>query len=263
MIYLVYDIESTGLDVKNSEILEICIRYYDNEKILLHKYSYPNYENITNTNIHGIDMNIIKQNNGLTQNELIEKIINLFNQKKFKNTKLLLIAHNNNGFDQLILEYSFKRQNKKIPENVYFSDSLIMLKYYLPEYKYHNLSYLYNKLFENDEEENIIFHNSSSDTYALIKILKKTNIKLLLSQIKRPSFSNNKIKNLNYKLLYGLEYSNNNKSIKKIDDIFNIYLLSNKNEKNFTIILNSYLKINKKYKINKIIEQMELINELI
>ena len=48
MNYLVYDIESTGLDTQRSEILELCIIDYKSEEVLLHEYVYPDYESINN-----------------------------------------------------------------------------------------------------------------------------------------------------------------------------------------------------------------------
>ena len=56
MKYLVYDIESTGLDTQRSEILELCVIDYKSEEVLLHEYVYPDYESINNSNIHGIDL---------------------------------------------------------------------------------------------------------------------------------------------------------------------------------------------------------------
>ena len=85
MNYLVYDIESTGLDTQKSEILELCVIDYKSEEVLLHEYVYPDYESITNSDIHGIDLEKIKSNNGITQEELVNKLLEIFNNNKVFN----------------------------------------------------------------------------------------------------------------------------------------------------------------------------------
>lgn len=255
MRYLVYDIESTGLDTTKSEILELCIIDYKSEKVLLHEYVYPDYETITNSNIHGIDEEKIKSNNGITQDELINKVLELFENK---NEKYLMIAHNNNGYDQLLLEYSFKRKNKKLSENVYFSDSVIVLRKMFPGARSYRLGEIYNTMFG---ENSVNFHSGIDDTKALVKIIKKVyckEFKKEIESIMRPSFINKEIKKLNYQIIYGLEYSNH-KVIKTIYDLHDIYLLLDK--RGFIDLLRNDFKIYSKYKINKIIEQLELIME--
>ena len=233
MNYLVYDIESTGLDTQRSEILELCIIDYKSEEILLHEYVYPDYESINNSDIHGIDLEKIKSNNGISQEELVNKLLEIFDNNK----KYLMIAHNNNGYDQLLLEYSLKRKAKKIPINVYFSDSLIMMRQIYPNGGCYKLGSIYRAFFENSD--NINFHCGIDDT-------------------KRPAFQNNDIKKLSYKILYGLEYTDH-KVIKTVYDLHDVYLIM---EKRHTIsLIREDFKIYSKYKINKIIEQLSLINE--
>ena len=59
-----------------------------------------------------------------------------------------MIAHNNNGYDQLLLEYSLKRKAKKIPTNVYFSDSLIMMRQIYPNGGCYKLGAIYKAFLE-------------------------------------------------------------------------------------------------------------------
>ena len=258
MNYLVYDIESTGLDTQRSEILELCIIDYKSEEILLHEYVYPDYESINNSDIHGIDLEKIKSNNGISQEELVNKLLEIFDNNK----KYLMIAHNNNGYDQLLLEYSLKRKAKKIPINVYFSDSLIMMRQIYPNGGCYKLGSIYRAFFENSD--NINFHCGIDDTKALLKILKRVDNKQnkkfhsILDKLKRPAFQNNDIKKLSYKILYGLEYTDH-KVIKTVYDLHDVYLIM---EKRHTIsLIREDFKIYSKYKINKIIEQLSLINE--
>ena len=257
MKYLVYDIESTGLDITKSEILELCVIDYETDEVLLHNYVYPDYETINNSHIHGIDLEKIKSNNGISQEDLINNLLNLFNKKN----KYLMIAHNNNGYDQLLLEYSLKRKDKKIPKNVYFSDSLIMMRELFPNGGCYKLGAIYKAFFDNDD--NVNFHCGIDDTKALLKILKKVeslrpNFKKFMESIKRTAFSNNDIKYLSYKLLYGLE-NTDHKVIKTIYDLFDIYTLLDKIQ--LISILREDFKLRSKYKINKIIEQLNLLNE--
>lgn len=250
MKYYIYDLESTGLDVVTSEILEICIIDYASEEVVLHKYIYPSNGIIENSNIHGITLEKIKENNGITQLELVQLLEQFFQEKE-----IMMIAHNNNGYDQLLLEYTLKRFEKSIDKNIMYSDSLPCLRklFKFPNYK---LGTIYNLLFGNN---NVVFHTAIEDTTALVHILKRCDQKelfLLLNEFKRPSFLCSTIKQCNLDTLYCCEYIKDN-TIRTVYDLYDIYLIL---ENDFISFLKNNLKIYSKFKIEKIIQQLNLIS---
>ena len=252
MKYLVYDLESTGLDVVSSEILEICVVDYKSERVLMHEYVYPELEKeISNSDIHGITIAKIKSNNGLTQIQMMNNLIQLLSGED-----VVMIAHNNNGYDQLLLEYSLKRYGLKIPENVLFSDSLPIFRCLIKNILNHKLGTIYNYFYGDNDVQ---FHCAIDDTVALVKILKKCNqreLQKLVKYYERPAFTNDKIKQYNVKKLYCLERVKND-AIQKVFDIYDVYHILNNN---FVMFLKQHLHIYSKFKIEKIIQQLDLMN---
>ena len=59
----IFDLETNGLDLKASAIMQITILDIQG-KILMNEYVYPYDNNIQGTQIHGIDGNVLQQNNG-------------------------------------------------------------------------------------------------------------------------------------------------------------------------------------------------------
>ena len=123
-----FDFETTGLDVKNANILEAAFVDFLSGKTINHSYILPyDVETIENSNIHNITFESLKLNNAITFENFIENIFNLL--KDFYNNKntIYLIAHNNFNYDQLVLEYNMKKINKNIEDSFKFCDSLLHL----------------------------------------------------------------------------------------------------------------------------------------
>ena len=60
--FCLYDTETTGLNVLNESILEMAFIDLNTDKVVFHEYIYPsNNKKITNSNIHHIDENVLKE----------------------------------------------------------------------------------------------------------------------------------------------------------------------------------------------------------
>ena len=71
--YVLYDLETNGLDLLTSAIMQITM--LDSTcKILLNNYVYPYNNVIEGTDIHGIDEDTLQANNTLTITEMCTSI---------------------------------------------------------------------------------------------------------------------------------------------------------------------------------------------
>lgn len=254
MKFLIYDLESTGLSVVTSEILEISILDYDSEEVIYHKYVFPYRQKIENSDIHGIDLDVIKKNNGISQFDLVNELNELFQNM---DDTVLMIAHNNNGYDQLLLEYTFKKVDDKIYHKVYFSDSLPVLRNVMPKLDSYKLGDIYRSIYT---DNSLNFHNAKDDTIALLKVLKSCNntlVKKKLLETKRPAFSNPDIKKMSLHILYGLEYCKAHRSLKTIYDLSDVFIILERQA--IIRMLRDDFHVYSKYKVNKIIEQLALV----
>lgn len=154
-----YDIESTGLDVKNDRIIEIAfISHYD-DKI--------NFESLINpeqkipqesSRIHGIVDDDVK--NSPKIKEVLEKIIEFCGEHAY------FIAHNNDRFDELIFRAEAERVGIEIPKTWVFLDSIKWAKKYRPDLRFHNLQYL-REVFGIEKNQ---AHRAVDDTIVLKNI---------------------------------------------------------------------------------------------
>ena len=120
MNYIFYDLETNGIDVLNNAIMQMTI--IDKEgQILLNEYVYPYDGIIDATHVHGIDEKKLRENDALQLNELVVLIKKVL-KEKYNREDIIWVAYNNFGFDQMVLEMSFKKINARSPENWYFMD---------------------------------------------------------------------------------------------------------------------------------------------
>jgi DNA polymerase III alpha subunit (gram-positive type) len=179
---MIYDLETTGLDVRTSNILEIaCIVHKPNKKIdkvnkgddteheqatEFKRYIMPsNITTIDNSDIHNITIEKIKENNGKSTKETLIELVKWMDGFK---KQIILIAHNNYRYDKLVLENEFKKNNIIFPSYCTFADSLALCKkciFDIPNYK---LNTVYEYLFGISI---INAHSAYSDALALNQIL--------------------------------------------------------------------------------------------
>lgn len=220
--YIFYDLETNGLDYYTTGILQITLCDIDSN-IILNEYVYPYNNKIEGTEIHGITIETLKNNNAITTEELLNKLLELL-----VNDTFYLIAYNNFGYDQIILENNFKMYNKSIPENWYFSDLYPVVKQLYPKIKpNYKLATVYNYFYNN--ENGVRFHSSLDDTKCLVNIYKHINNTEIIDKYTRCSLHNKKILSYSIDKLNGYTSNINNKIT--INDLYNIYCNLNVNDK--------------------------------
>jgi DNA polymerase III epsilon subunit-like protein len=261
-----YDLETNGLDYYTTGILQFTLLDSDGN-ILLNQYSYPFNNNISGTEIHGIDLNKLKENKAITSKELcvlIKKII----RNRFGRNDIYFVAYNNFGYDQIILENNFKICNIKIPLNWYFVDLFPLVKEYI-EYKSvpnFKLKTIYEYVCGVDD--NIQYHCSLADTICLYKIFVKlqTNedFPIYIKKYTRSLLQNSDI--FKYPISTVNGFSNGMmfevKGIYTIGDLYNTF----KNMEYGTGIFDFYLKnkinIYSDFYRKNIVKQMDAIHNL-
>ena len=84
-MFLVYDLETTALDTASAEILEIAISSFD-RGVVYHQYVYPSANNIDNSDIHGITMDVLYEKGCILVAQNLIFLDNLHHHlKKLKN----------------------------------------------------------------------------------------------------------------------------------------------------------------------------------
>ena len=180
--FCIYDTETTGLDVLTESILEMAFIDYDSGKKIYHEYIYPsNCKKITNSFIHKIDETVLKEKNALSIEDALNKLNQVF-QQFYEDSLIILVAHNNFGYDQLILESEYQRINKNICKNVLFFDTLPFFRKIFPDLNSYKLGNIYNHYFKNNDNSGD-FHTATYDTICLYNIFKYALSKLKSKKI--------------------------------------------------------------------------------
>lgn len=139
-----YDLETTGLNQFHDRITEFCF--------IKEKQGYNTYTSLVNpgkvissyiTKITGISNEMVQTKP--TFNQLSDEILNFINNRNGETT--YLIAHNNDGFDRLILKEHFKKVGIRIEDyNIKFIDTLLLAKKLYSFYYKFSLTTLCEKL---------------------------------------------------------------------------------------------------------------------
>jgi DNA polymerase III epsilon subunit-like protein len=258
--YIFYDLETNGLDYYTTGIMEITMIDI-NGNIILNQYIYPYDKRIDCSNIHGIDEEKLISNNALETIDLcilMKRII----RERYGREEISLIAYNNFGYDQIIIENNFKICGIKIPNNWYFIDIYPIIRELYPNIKpNYKLKSIYEFIYGNN---NINYHSSKEDTICLYKIYKHIESnKDILNKYKRSLLGSNLIYECQICTLNGYNKNMNleSKNIKSIGDIYKIFKNLNNDETEFKLYLKN-IGIYSDYYINNIIKQIKIINHL-
>ena len=267
-----FDIESTGLKVTEESILEICFIDYTTEKTILHIYVYPsNGKKITNSHIHKIDEEVLKNKNAITIKEALLKINSTL--KEFYDDKLILLtAHNNFGFDQLLLESEYYRCGLKPLENILYFDSLPFIRHYFDDLNHYGLGKLYEIVTGVKEKSNDQLHTAEFDTKCLYTVLariftiliKEKKLKINLESFTRMSIFNKKYLEQDATRLSGVkDYMKlKKKGIKNINGLINIFKCCGENDKFFKEYMKTNFKIKSVRDINRILKQIKYLQNV-
>ena len=257
--YIIYDLETNGLDLQKSAIMQITI--LDNQSnILMNEYVYPYDNNVIGKEIHGIDEDTLKNNYAITLLNMCVKIKEIL-RHKFYRDDIYWVAYNNFGFDQLILESNFRISNIKIPTNWYFIDLFPLIKELYPSIKpNYKLKTVYETLINSNN--NITFHSSLEDTKCLYQIFNKVfQYEKLFDKYTRSLMSSNLI--LNYPLTtlngYNEKMRLDKLNIHNIGDLVHIYKKMNYDNQQMYNFLNIQCNIYVTFYVNNIIKQLDII----
>ena len=260
--YVFYDLETNGLDYYTTGIMQISLINIDGT-VLLNQYVYPFDNRIDGTHIHGIDLEKLRENNAISTQNLCELMKDIL-RKKFGRDDVYLIAYNNFGYDQIILENNFKTVNIKMPSNWYFVDLFPLLKELYPSIKPNfKLATVFEQLCGHDDSIN--FHCALADSTCMYKIFesKKSEIIPLLNKYTRSSLFNPKILDSPISSLGG--YSSGmkleHKNIKTIGHLYQIYYGYGYNEDALIFYLKDKLGIYSNFYANNMIKQLNVIRK--
>jgi DNA polymerase III epsilon subunit-like protein len=235
-----------------------------NGNVLLNQYSYPYDGRIDGTHIHGIDKKKLEDNNAIQISDLCILIKNII-RTIYDREDVYLIAYNNFGYDQIILENNYKKCNIKLPNNWYFIDLFPIVKELYPTIKpNYKLCTVYESLCGKDDSIN--YHCALQDTKCLYEIYKKisNSNNYIFGKYTRSLLQSDKINNSPISSLNGVHSSMylEVKNVYTIGDMYDIYKMNNFNNIFFENYLRTQMCIYSNYYINNIIKQLNAIHYL-
>jgi len=189
-----YDLETTGFNPYWNQIIEIgaCDNFGNTFQILIKpdKILKPNIIKITGITNSELDVKGVEQVDGLLE---FYKFITMYDN--ISNNITCMIAHNNDGFDQLFIHNQFQLYGLTLPKLKYL-DTLRMAQLtldHLYSHSINSLCHFFNIINENE-------HRALSDSIALNKIyfplLHLFNLKFISNKDnKNQDYIINKIKN--------------------------------------------------------------------
>jgi DNA polymerase III epsilon subunit-like protein len=264
MNYIFYDLETNGLDYYTTGIMQLTMLDV-NGNIILNQYTYPFDNRIDGTSIHGIDEQKLIDNNAITTVNACTLMKHKIHEK-YGNDDIHLIAYNNFGYDQIILENNFKICSIKIPDNWYFIDLFPIVKAMYPTIK---PNYKLRTVFEAicGKDTSINFHCALGDTTCLYKIFQKidhSTRSILFPKYTRGLMHSNNIFMSPISSLNGVHASMllEEKGVSIIGDLYEIFKNVDYDNDNFEYYLKTYLGVYSKYYIGNMIKQLNIIKYL-
>jgi len=262
MNYLIYDLETNGVNVLDNSIMQMTIIATDGN-ILLNEYIYPFDGKIDAVHVHNIDEKKLRENNALTLEQLccqIKKIV----RENYGRNDITWVAYNNFGFDQIVLERGFKLVNNRMPDNWYFMDVMPLVRSKYPDIKpNYKLATVYEYLI--GIKEGINYHNSLDDCMCLLEIFIKCFEhyndfhKYTRDQLYGVNIFQNKLS----KLLYYNKYMNFEfHGIKNIGDLHKLYKTLNYDIDLLKNYLKNELGVKNGFYASNIVKQIDSIHQL-
>ncbi len=264
-LFLFYDFETNGIHPDVCAAMQLAIMNFNGE-FIFNEYIYPYDNNISGVEIHGIDESKLIENNAKTHDLVFNQLNNYFNENRDKD-KIYMIAYNNFGYDQIVMEAHFQRLNMKVPNNVIFLDLFPYIKEVYPNIK---PNYKLKTVFENliVPKEEVSYHCAKADTYCLYrlyhKIMEVNNMNVLISKYGRPAFSNRDILKSDISVLNGYSPKVNYKrmGINNVKSLYDKYLQLN-NEDLMLNYMKNGLKIFSDYNNINMIRQLKYIQKFL
>lgn len=261
--YVFYDLETNGLDYYTTGIMQISMIDVDGS-VLLNQYVYPFDKRIECSSIHGIDEQKLIENNAIKTVELCELIKRVL-REKYERDDVYLVAYNNFGYDQIILENNFKISGIRMPGNWFFVDLYPIIKEIYPDIKPNFKLATIFKTLCGENDDNVQYHCALADTtclYQIFKIVRSRNYdfsRYTRSLLQSDLIHESPIMTLNgYHVAMKLE----SKNIKTIGDLYCIFQKVEYKEQDFEDYLRTAYNIYSKYGISNMIKHMKVIKYL-
>lgn len=143
--YIIFDLETTGLDVEKDYIVEIAALFIKTgEKF--HRYIMPPGKGIIGgAEFHGLTRDILREKAAKDTKAALADFLDWVYRTASTEKPLCFIAHNNFGYDQLILENEYLR-NRMEMINCFYADSCPLFKE-MRKFVNGKLSTIYETLF--------------------------------------------------------------------------------------------------------------------
>jgi len=134
-----YDLETTNLrpltgpnGIEIVQIGAVCKHTRNKKTQKLNIYLVPNREiSAGATQVHGLTRDSLEFDDAFRPKQGLQVFMNfLEQQREYNKEKILLVAHNNYGFDKKVLINNLNRFNVFLPDgpNIFFYDSLLLMK---------------------------------------------------------------------------------------------------------------------------------------
>ncbi len=261
-----FDLETNGTrPFYKSAIMQMAL-HAPHLKIQKNLYVQPYDGIIGATEIHQIDAEKLKAESAITSKELVEYLITTFSKT---NDIYYFMAYNNFGFDQNVLEHHFALHKMKVPPNWFFVDIMPYIQRYYPDIRKnggYKLSNVYELLCKEKSKKSsdIQFHTAHDDVHCLQEVTKSVNpSRSKLHPYIRGSYTNRGILLAPISAIAGYAhfFKLEENQIHRIQDLYMEY------DKLKSIDFKKYLKekigIYSEFYLQKIVEQMEILDDLL
>lgn len=166
---IIYDLETTGfcpmpMFSNYHKVVQICALCVETDQVF-EEFVNPGFKGgvpAPSTAIHNIGASHVAAAPPIDL--VLERMYRFFAFDKYD--KVEMIAHNNKHFDQLMLmkEYKSVENDRYLPDNVVFWDTLPWLRNHFPGFKSYSLGDLYKTFYKKDLEN---AHRADADVKAL------------------------------------------------------------------------------------------------
>lgn len=166
--FIIFDLETTGLNVEKEYIVELSALITTSGE-RFHSYIMPpGRGEIGGTEFHGLTRDILREKGAKDTTTVLKQFLSWVYCKSSTGKSLCFVAHNNFGYDQLILENEYARNGLEMI-NCFYADSYPFFKG-MGTFKNVKLGTVYETIFGKKFEN---AHTAEADVEALFACLEK------------------------------------------------------------------------------------------
>ena len=179
-IFIFFDTETTGLDTKTNEIIEIALLTSSAERCFdtLVRPESMNELPRKITELTGITYEMCVRD-GVSKQTMVERVIAFIDREKAlrPNRQIVLCGHNARNFDVPILKRTFEECGREFPSDWRTCDTMLWSMKFFGFHIKHGLAACVERYAlngENGDEDTLgPAHRALSDTYATLKLFRK------------------------------------------------------------------------------------------